>query len=368
MIGEEQTGRVTMKKIVAALLGCWLWAIVAIAADAQFRDGAPETYTVKEGDTLWGISSMFLSDPWKWPEIWSANPQIENPHLIYPGDVLSLVYVDGVPRLTLQRNGLTISSGAVAAAAPSTGGRDVKLVPQIRAIPHEEAIPAIPLDAVNSFLARTRVVQSGELEAAPYVLAGHERRLVAGKGDDFYVRGALSAGVDFYGIYRQGEPYVDEASKEVLGIKAQDIGSGQLKNDNGDVATFLATRSEQEIRIGDRLLVHEERRLDPSFFPRPPEQEVAGRIIDVEGGVSQVGTLNVVAINQGEREGLQIGNLLAIYKKGETIRDRITGENVTLPSERAGLLMVFRTFEKMSFGLVLTADRPLAIRDEVHSL
>ena len=357
-----------MKKTVAILLGVSLWACIALAANDMIRQGAPESYTVKKGDTLWGISGMFLSDPWRWPEVWSANPQIENPHLIYPGDVVSLVYVDGVPRLTLERDGVTVDSGAVASAAtPSAGGRTVKLLPQIKAIPHEEAIPAIPLDAVNTFLARTRIVYPGELEAAPYVLAGHERRLVSGRGDDFYVRGELSSGVDFYGIYRQGDPYVDIETREVLGIKAQDIGSGQFKSADGDVATFIATRSEQEIRVGDRLLVHEERRLDPSFFPRPPAVALSGRIIDVEGGVSQVGTLNVVAINRGEREGLQIGHLLAIYKQGETVRDRVAGEYVTLPSERAGLLMVFRTFEKMSFGLVLNANRPLAVSDEVRS-
>ncbi|MFA5632581.1 MAG: LysM domain-containing protein [Porticoccaceae bacterium] len=354
-----------MKKILAALAGFALWAGAAFADDV-FRDGAPQRYTVQKGDTLWGISAMFLSDPWKWPEIWSANPQIENPHLIYPGDIVALTYVDGVPRLTLERDGVTASSGASSVAAPTTG-RTVKLVPQIREISHEEAIPAIPLDTVNSFLVRTRVVQPGELEAAPYVLAGHERRIISGRGDDFYVRGPLLPDVNFYGIYRRGDSYVDRETQEVLGIKAQDIGSGQLKVTEGDVSTFLTVRSEQEIRVGDRLLPHEERRLDPNFFPRPPEQQLAGRIIDVEGGVSQVGTLNVVAINRGEREGLRTGDLLAIHKQGETVRDRVTGQFVKLPSERAGLLMVFRTFEKMSFGLVLNANRPLAVNDEVRS-
>jgi nucleoid-associated protein YgaU len=351
-----------MKKIVTSVLGLWLWAALAIAAETPFKDGVPERYTVKEGDTLWGISAMFLSDPWKWPEVWSANPQIENPHLIYPGDVIALVYIDGGPRLVLERNGYSSPSGAT-----SAGGRTIRLTPQIKAVPHEEAIAAIPLEAVNNFLARTRVVQPGELDAAPYVLAGHERRLVSGKGDDFYVRGALEPSVDFYGIYRKGDPYIDDETKEVLGIKAEDIGSAQLKATNGDVATFLATRSEREIRVGDRLLAHEERRLDTTFFPKAPETDIAGKIIAVEGGVTQVGTLNVVALNRGEREGLAIGNVLAIYKVGELITDRVTGEKVALPSERAGLLMVFRTFEKMSFGLVLTADRPLAVKDEVRS-
>lgn len=361
-----------MKKIVVGLLSLWFVAMVAWAADTPFREGVPERYTVREGDTLWDISAMFLDDPWKWQEVWAANPQIDNPHLIYPGDVISLVYVDGQPRLVLERNGhasvATGSTKAVSGAAVSqVNGRTVKLTPQIGISPHDEAIPAIPLDAVNNFLARTRIVQVGELDVAPYVLAGHERRLMSGEGDDFYVRGVLQPGVDFYGIYRKGDPYINEETKEVLGIKASDIGSAQLKVVNGDIATMLATRSEEEIRVGDRLLPHEERRLEPTFFPKAPDANIQGKIIDVEGGVSQVGTLDVVAINKGEREGLEIGNVLAIYKAGEIIRDRISGENVVLPSERAGLLMVFRTFEKMSFGLVLTADRPLAIKDEVRS-
>jgi LysM domain len=366
-----------MKRIVAGLLGMLFAVGLAFAAEPQFRDGVPERYTVKKGDTLWGISSMFLNDPLKWPEVWSANPQIENPHLIYPGDVIALIYVDGQPRLVLERNGVStgLASGQSYGSGATTplGGRNVKLSPQIGVSPHDEAIPAIPLDIVNNFLARTRIVAPGDkenpgiLDRAPYILAGHERRLISGEGDDFYVRGALEEGVDFYGIYRKGKLYIDPQSGEVLGLKAEDIGSGQLKEVNGDIATFINTRSVRELRIGDRLLPHEERRLEPTFFPTAPEASIRGRIIDVEGGVSQVGTLDVVAINRGEREGLENGNVLAIFKAGEAIVDRVTGEKVVLPSERAGLLMVFRTFEKMSFGLVLNADRPLAIKDEVRT-
>lgn len=356
-----------MKKIVAVLLGLSLLAVLAHGAETAFKEGVPERYTVKEGDTLWGISAMFLHDPWKWQEVWAANPQISNPHLIYPGDVIVLVYVDGQPKLMLERNGQGAVAPGGGSSAYSTGGRNVKLMPTIRETPHEDAIPAIPLDAINNFLVRTRVVQPGELEAAPYVVAGHERRLISGLGDDFYVRGQLQPGVDFFGIYRGGDPYIDEATGEVLGIKAEDVGSGQVKVASGDISTMKATRSENQIRVGDRLLPHEERRLDPTFFPQPPASAIEGRIIDVEGGVSQVGTLNVVAINRGEREGLAIGNVLAIHKAGEVITDRVTGEKVALPSERAGLLMVFRTFEKMSFGLVLTANRPLAVKDEVRT-
>lgn len=350
-----------MKKIVITLMAAWLSVTLAFAAEPSFRDDVPERYTVVEGDTLWGISALFLQDPWLWPEIWHANPQISNPHLIYPGDVIAMVYVDGKRRLTIERG---VSAGAASSRA-SADGRTVVLTPKIKILPTDKAIPALPLDTINNFLTRTRLVAEGELEAAPYVLAGHEKKLISGSGDDFYARGTMLPGVDFYGIYRKGDPYIDRETNELLGLKAEDIGSAQLKKIDGDVASLAATRSVREIRIGDRLLPHEERRLDSSFFPIAPAVDVEGKIISVEGGVSQVGYLDVVAINRGERDGLEVGNLLGIFKAGEQVLDRVTGEQVTLPSERAGMLMVFRSYEKMSFGLVLHADRPLAVNDGV---
>lgn len=361
-----------MKKTIAAFLTISLWVLMAFAAETTIRDGVPERYTVQKGDTLWEIAAMFLNAPWKWPEVWSANPQIDNPDLIYPGDVISLVYVDGQPRLMLERNGVAQAQSPAQSSpsrqpVPGGDGRTVKLTPQIRETPHEEPIPALPLEAVNNFLSRTRVVAPGVLETAPYVVAGQEKRLVSGGGDDFYVRGPLVDDVDFYGIYKPGDPYVDMETGEILGVEAEDIGSAQLKARGDSASTFKATRSRREIRVGNRLLPHEERRLAPTFFPHSPDDVIHGKVIRVEGGVSQVGTLDVVAINRGEREGLETGHVLAIHKAGEKVKDRFTGEVIVLPSERAGLMMIFRTFEKMSFGLVLTADRPLAVNDEVRT-
>ncbi len=336
-----------MKKILLALLGAGLIALSSIAADhSPFNDDIPERYTVQRGDTLWDISDHFLKDPWLWPEIWYVNPQIKNPHLIYPGDVIKMVYLDGKPRLTLERN------------------RNVKLTPQIKELPHGDAISAIPLDVVNSFLSRNQVLDDDDLEGIPYVVAGSERRLLTGEGDDFYARGEFGE-TNAYGVYRIGDEYRDPETREVLGIRAKDVGAAKIKRVNGEVATLGTTRSEEEIRIGDRLLPHEERRIDSIFYPSAPENGVEGVILAVEGGVSQVGRLDVVAVNLGQREGLEVGNVLAIYKLGETVTDRVEGGRIKLPDERSGLLMVFRTFEKMSYGLVLEADRPLAVNDKV---
>jgi hypothetical protein len=337
-----------MRKILRALAG--LGFLVALSAFAQppFNDNVPDKYVVKKGDTLWGIAAFFLQKPWVWPEIWHVNPQIANPHLIYPGDEISLIYVDGKPRLTLNRS------------------REVKLDPKAREVPHGVAIPAIPLDVIDSFLTKTRVVAPGVLEAAPYVVAGHEKSIITGAGADFYVRGQVPAEHLFLGVYRKGINYVDPETGELLGISAQDIGAGKLRASEGEIHTFSATRTAEEIRIGDRVLPPEDREIQTVFYPSAPPAGIHGVIIAVEGGVDSIGHLDVVAINRGERDGVKIGNTLAIYKTGEVVQDRIAEDVVTLPAERAGLLMVFRTFEKMSFGLVMHASRPLKIKDLVR--
>lgn len=343
-----------MKKTLIAVLAASLISLFSWANDGLLRDGHPDEYTVKKGDTLWDISNTFLNTPWMWPEIWHVNPQIENPHLIYPGDVIRLIYLDGAPRLTLERT---------VRLAPGEG---TKLSPSVRVLPNESAIPAIPLDRIDSFLSRSRIVGLGEMEAAPYILAGAEKRLVVGAGDRAYARGQFN-GMNNYGVFRKGEIYKDPITKEVLGIHASSIGMVSVREVQDDIATLSVIRTSEEIRLGDRLLPSEDRAIDSTFYPSAPDAPVEGLILAVEGGVSQVGKMNVVIINRGEREGLLVGNILAIHKQGELVVDRVTGQRVQLPDERAGLLMVFRTFEKMSFGLVLEADRPLSTNDKVRN-
>jgi hypothetical protein len=242
-----------------------------------------------------------------------------------------------------------------------------KLSPSIRVQSSEDAISAIPLDRIDAFLSRSRVVMPGELEAAPYMIAGQQQHLIVGSGDSAYARGDFTTKYDNYGIYRKGESFFDPVTKELLGIHAQGIGTLSVDSLKGDIATVDIIRSYEEVRVGDRLLPSEDRAVDSTFYPSAPDTEIEGTIIAVESGVTQVGKLDVVMINRGEREGLQIGNVLAIYKAGEVVRDRIAGGMVELPDERAGLLMVFRTFEKMSFAIVLEADRALAVKDKIRN-
>ncbi len=342
-----------MKKLFLGMLAACLLAgpfASALAEEPELRNDYPENYTVRKGDTLWDISETFLQNPWMWPEIWHVNTQIANPHLIYPGDVIRLIYLDGKPRLTLERS-----------------ERTFKLSPKTRVIEGDDAISTIPLSAINSFLSRSRIVGVGELEQAPHVVAGEDKRLIVGAGDRLYARGEFTEGPSVYGVYRKGDVYRDPETGEILGVQARDIGTAKLRAIDGEIATMAITRTTEEIRVGDRFLVQEERPVDSFFSPSRPAGEVNGIILAVEGGVSQVGKLDVVVINRGEREAMEVGDVLAVYKRGGEFKDRIAGDTVVLPDERAGLLMIFRTFDKVSLGLVLEAERPLAVKDRVRN-
>lgn len=340
-----------MRKSLLALL--LLVMATGIQAAVQLKEGHPERYTVVKGDTLWGLAERFLQKPWEWPQIWHINRQVANPHLIYPGDVLSLVYIDGQPRLTMAR-------------AESRGV--IKLSPHVRSQPIAEAIPTIPLTAISSFLLGNRIIDSAEqLARAPYILAGNAERVISGQGDRVYARGNFTKPQPAYVLFRQGKSHVDPETQELLGINADDVGSAELVAVDAEVASLNLTRITQEVRLGDRLLPSEDRAINTTFTPAAPDKPVSGMILDVPRGVTQIGQFDVVILNKGARDGLEEGNVLAVYKKGETVRDRLTGEQIKIPDERAGLLMVFRLYEKLSYGLVLQASRSLSVEDRVRN-
>jgi nucleoid-associated protein YgaU len=340
-----------MRKSLLALL--LLAATGLVQAQVQLKEGHPQSYTVVAGDTLWGISGKFLSQPWKWPELWRANPQVHDPDLIYPGDTLNLIYVDGQPRIVVNRG-------------ESRG--TIKLSPRVRSTPIAEAIPTIPLGAINAFLLNNRIVDTAQqFDTAPYIVAGNGERVLSGAGDRIYARGRFEPGHVSYGIFRKGKTYFDADTGVALGINADDIGSGEIVATEGDVATLQMQRSTQEVRLGDRLFVSEERRINSTFVPSEPQRPIKGTIIDVPRGVTQIGEFDVVTLDRGRLDGLAEGNVLAIYKTGETVRDRITGDLVKIPDERSGLLMVFRTYDRLSYAMVLHASRSLAVKDKVQN-
>lgn len=337
--------------ITGYLLLASLLPLSVQADEVRLSETAPEVYIVKEGDTLWGIASMFLQDPWLWPKVWDINLQIDNPHLIFPGDEIYLVWVDGEPRIRVRRGD-----------ASST----VKLTPKMRIDPLDRAIPTISLEDIGPWLREHRVVQPEDIEDAPYVLAGPARHLLSTAGDRLYARGELPEGETGFGIYRPGTMFVDPFTRETLGMEARDIGSARLRENHEDgINQFEVTRITEEVRKNDRLLANEPRAISATFQPRAPGGEIEGVMMGVDSGVTQIGKLHVVAINLGARDGMEPGVVLAIYQRGEIVKDEIENENVQIPDVRSGLLMVFRTFEKMSYGIVLKSDRQLRILDKV---
>jgi len=357
-----------MNSIIRAFAFCCFLAISPLVSAADMlKSNHPDRYVVREGDTLWDIASMFLTDAWMWPEIWHVNANIENPHLIFPGDVIAMSYIDGKPRLSLERG----EAGRTVRLTPMETVRGenitVKSSPQVRIRPLANAIPAIPLDAISSLLNTGRIVEQDTLSEAPYILAGVADRLIFGPGDQFYSRGNWPEGVEAFGIFREGEVYLDPDTNEVLGFEAREVGAARFLSDDDGVFTMELTSVKEDVRLGDRLLPTEQRRVESTFYPSPPDSEVEGNIMTILGGLTLVGQNDVIAINRGESHGLEIGNVLGIYKSGRLIRDRVTRELVELPSERAGLLMVFRMFDKMSYGLILETTDPLEVGDVVRN-
>ncbi len=341
-----------MRKLLLGLSAMLLLSMQVAMAQPDLKTGHPDKYTVVKGDTLWDISSRFLDSPWLWPEIWHANPQVANPHLIYPGDILGLVYIQGQPKVTTIKR------------SPNSGV--IKLSPQARATPLSTAIPAIPLDAISQFLTESRIVNKEDMDAAPYILVGKGDHLLTGAGDTVYARGDVGDNKAM-GVFRHSESYFDPETNEFLGLEAKSVATAKIKAVAGEVVTLNIQRSSEEIIQGDRLLPTDDRIINSTFHPSAPEGDINGTMINVLDGVSQIGQYAVVVINRGTREGVKEGNVLAIYKKGSLVRDPFTKEQIELPSERAGVLMVFRTFEKVSYGLILRALIPLTIGDEVRN-
>lgn len=323
------------------------------AQQVELKENHPTSYTVVKGDTLWDISGLFLQKPWLWKEIWQVNPTIKDPNLIYPGDVLTLTYVNGKPRVGVRRGA---SRGTV------------KLSPTVRTQALADAIPTIPLQAVDAFLVKNRIITDPKLfTKSAYIVGGENGSVVTGAGGKVYARGKLPTGETGFGVYRQAKEYRDPKTNELLGINADEIATATLITQQGNVSTLRLVRTSQEVRNGDRIFATESRRLEGNFQPSPPKTMIDAEIVDVPRGVTQVAQTDVVVVNKGERDGLEVGNVLTIYRLGETVRDEIGGDRIKLPDEEAGMLMIFRTYDKLSYGLVLSANKQLSVGDKLKS-
>ncbi|NGX17656.1 LysM peptidoglycan-binding domain-containing protein [Wenzhouxiangella sp. XN24] len=324
-------------------------AAAPVAPPPVLNPRHPERYVVRKGDTLWDISAMFLRDPWFWPEIWYANPQVENPHLIYPGDVLTLVYLDGRPRLILERG-------------PATTER---LQPRIRVEPLEDAILTVPYDRIAAFLSRPSVLDRETIDEAPYILTSRAGHLAHGSFTEVYVRGADFAQDEIYSVVNVGEPLRDPDNGRLLGYEGIYVGEGRVIR-TGDPATLQLQATAREALNGDKL-VPVETDFPLRFTPRPPEQEVDGRIISVLNGVARASTYQIVTLNRGTQHGLEPGHVLAVWQAGERVRDRFEGGRVDLPDEYAGNLMIFRSYEDLSYGLIMQASNEIRVLDRVRN-
>lgn len=351
-----------MKSLQRILAVGILLSVASIAqAAVDLRDDHPNVYYVKKGDTLWDISGRFLENPWQWPELWHDNPDIDNPHLIYPGDEIRLSWVDGEPRLTVNRDN-------VAKTRLSDG--TVKLTPRIRELDRDSAIPVIPMSAIQSYLKEGLVVERGEIRDAPYVVGGQDRRVVFGMGDTVYARDPVAHWENIerrYGVYRVGEEYVDPETDEVLGYEARQVALGAVLDHEEDIATLELVRSGEDVRVDDRLFSQPDRTVRGVLYPHAPDEKVTGHIIRFFDRINSVARNEVVVINRGEREGMEPGHVLEIYQEGELVRDRQRDELVRLPRTKSGTLVLFRVFDKVSYGLVMTSTRPIYMQDVVES-
>ena len=319
------------------------------APPVVLRDDAPLRYVVKKGDTLWDIAQYFLRDAWQWPELWYTNSQVRNPHLIYPGDVLTLINVDGRPRLVRE-------------------GPVERLSPRVREEAIDASLPAIPIEAIRNFLRGPRLVTLEETQRSPYVVAFVDERLAVGANNDVYVKNLPTEVKYSYAVIRVGEPYRDPDSRELLGFEAIPTGEAELRapgQAGQPTALMRITKSNREVLVADRLLPIEAESFDANFYPHPPASPLEGRIISVFDGLSQISQYQIVALNRGSNHGLDPGTVLDIFQSGRLVPDPYGSRAVQLPDQYAGVLMVFKVTPKLSYGLVMNATKPLHVLDKV---
>ena len=336
-----------MRKIISLI--CFLLPVLAFAAQPEtlpeLRKDAPDLHIVVKGDTLWDISGKFFKDPWRWPYIWGMNKDtIRDPHWIYPGDVIILNRVNGTLRIGhAGKNGM------------------VKLSPKVReSYSDHDAIPSIPAGDIGPFLSQPLIVEEGELKDAPVLIGAREGRVALGAPDTAFAKGLPADKGNKWQIYRTGKTFVDPDTNEALGVEAIYLGDVEV-SDFADVSTVLITRSVQEIYKGDRLVVVSGDTLG-TYLPRAPTASILARIISIYGGVSQAGQGAIVTLSKGKRDGLESGHVLALYSKGEIVKNG--EERISLPDERYGLIFVFRVFDKVSYALVMQAKLPVQLLDQ----
>jgi len=370
--GRSRWTRAIAVSLAVAGTGLAMWAAVPTPAAAQQASGqsmsvplapdAPDTYVVKTGDTLWDIAGVFLKYPWYWPEIWYVNPQVQNPHLIYPGDVLRLVYVDGKPRITLG------TAGAV------------RLSPEVRVTPLAQAIRTIPYDILMNFVQRPSLLTRKQVDKAPRVVGFRSRHILGSTANELYVKGLGSPPVGSeYTIVHVGTALRDPDDGDLLGYvghyaaTARTITTTDRSDDEG-LTHLTVLDNGREIQQGDKVFPADAKFGDDLVLSAPKDRKLNGQVLAVVDGLAVAGKYQVLAINRGKRDGLAPGNVVAIFARGVEVRDRYsrgqdwtkftaTYDKVTLPDERNGTLLLFTVHDRMSYGLVVESTQPMRIGD-----
>jgi len=352
-----------MFRSIITLLSLSCLCLSVHADEITLQKNHPERYVVKKGDTLWGISGKFLKDPWQWPKVWKMNrTEIKNPHLIYPGDVVVLDTSNGSPEFKLLRQTVTLEPGVVEEPL------------------EKEAIYTIPPNIIGPFLSQPLLIENDELEAAPRIIGAQDNRLILSPGTRVYINELDDAEKTFWNIYRPGDVLKDPDTNEVLGTEAIYLGDTRITK-FGKPASGNIVKAKEEIFTKDRLVVASEG-FKESFIPHAPESEVKGRILRIYGGVAEAGPETVVSINLGSKDGVEDGHVLAVSRHGRIIKDpeykedkskpvdkkaKLKPDEVQLPDERVGLVMVFRTFDRVSYGLIMQTSDAIYTLDTVHT-
>ena len=342
-----------MVRIISALILA-VTAVCASAADPlQLVDNPPDRHIVVKGDTLWDISGKFLKQPWRWPEIWQMNrDQIKNPHLIYPGDVVLLDMSSGSPRLRL---GKKVGAG--------TG----KLQPTVYSKPIQQVVPSIPPNAIEPFISQPLVIEDGELNTGVKIVAMQEDRMLVGTGDSFYASGIPDAAVEKWHVFRKGKPLKDPATGKILAYEAFFLGNARLVKP-GEPALLRVSLAKEEIARGDRLIPAPEQEII-SYVPHRPEQDVSARVLGIYGGLREGGANSVVALNVGKNDGMEIGHVVALYRKRVSLDVDDSGRRTStpVPDERYGLAFVFRVFNGVSYALVVESSKAVIVGDTARN-
>ncbi|HEY7237913.1 MAG TPA: LysM domain-containing protein [Burkholderiales bacterium] len=368
------------RKSITALVFFLLWSIAwgqAPSAPLVLKPDAPDRYVVVPGDTLWGISTRYTDSPWRWPELWGMNrEQIQNPHLIYPGMVLLLDRASGTLSIAGARSGAQPGSpsGAQPGSPAGTAGGvppsgTSRLAPRVRAESlADQGIPSIPPSAIEPFLSRPLVIEPDGLNKAPTIIGTEKDRVIIAEGNMAYVRGMGGSGEDTWFVYRPGAPLVDPDTNRTLAYEAIYLGTAQMTRP-GNPATVVLTSAVQEVNAGDRLVAA----VAPptlNYAPHAPTADLRGRVIRIYGSVGRVGEagpLQIISINRGRADGVEVGHVLALYSLGASVRDVSSNKMIKLPDERSGLSFVFRVFDRVSYALVMHATRPISPLDVVRT-